>query len=284
MGNQLNQLYFPYGIYVDDDNQSIYIADYLNDRIVKWKHDAKSGEVVAGRNREGNRMDQLSYPTDMIVDKKNDALIICDWGNKRVIRWSLRHNRNQQIIISDIDCYSLTTDNNGDLYVSDGKKHEVRRWKIGEKTGTIVAGGNGEGNKLNQLNDPSHIFVDKDYSVYVSDHSNHRVMKWMKGAKEGVVVAGGQGQGNSLTQLNYPDGLIVDHLGNVYVADSRNHRIMRWLKGSSEGSIIVGGNGEGQQSNQLSYPRGLSFDREGNLYVVDFKNYRVAKFVLNFEK
>ena len=114
-------------------------------------------------------MDQLNQPTDVIVDKKNNSLIICDHGNKRVIRWSLQNNQNQQIIISDINCFGLTMDNNGDLYVSDYVKNEVRRWKIGDKNGTIVAGGNGEGNNLNQLNYPTYIFVDQDYSVYVSD-------------------------------------------------------------------------------------------------------------------
>ncbi len=33
--NKLNQLSRPQGIYVDDDNQCIYIADYDNHRIVQ---------------------------------------------------------------------------------------------------------------------------------------------------------------------------------------------------------------------------------------------------------
>src|SRR6185437_7593894 len=103
-------------------------------------------------------------------------------------------------------------DNNGDLYVSDFQKNEVRRWKIGETNGTIVAGGNRKGNHLSQFNEPTYLFVDQYHSVYVSDWGNHRVMKWMKGAKEGIVVAGGQGQGNNLTQLNNPYGVMVDHL------------------------------------------------------------------------
>jgi sugar lactone lactonase YvrE len=280
----LNQFFWPHGIYIDDDNQCIYIADCQNDRIVKWRYDAENGEVVAGGNGRGKRMDQLNEPTAVIVDKNNDGLIICDRGNMRVIRWSLQNDKIQEIIISDIDYWGLTMDNNGDLYVSDDKKHEVRRWKIGENIGTIVAGGNGEGSKLNQLNEPTYMFVDQDYSVYVSDCLNHRVMKWMKGAKEGIVVAGGQGQGNRLTQLTYSMGVIVDHLGNVYVADSENNRIMRWLKGSKEGSITVGGNGPGKQSNQFSLLRSLSFDRQGNLYVVDMRNDRVQKFELNRNK
>ena len=33
----------------------------------------------------------------------------------------------------------------------------------------VVAGGNGKGNHLNQLNCPTYIFVDQNHSVYVSD-------------------------------------------------------------------------------------------------------------------
>jgi sugar lactone lactonase YvrE len=239
------------------------------------------GQVVAGGNGEGNRTNQLKEPTNVVVDKKTDSLIICDYGNRRVIRWSPRNATNGETIISDIGCYGLTIDNNGDLYVSDNNKHEVRRWKIGETNGTIVAGGNGQGNQFNQLNNPTYLFVDEDHSVYVSDNYNHRVMKWLKGAKEGIVVAGGQGEGNSSTQLSRPRGVIVDHLGNIYVADCDNHRIMCWSKGSKEGHVILGGNRLEQQSNQLSYPRGISFDRQRQLYVVDWWSNRVQKFEID---
>jgi sugar lactone lactonase YvrE len=280
-GNQLNQLSSPFGIYVDDHNQCIYIADWENHRIVEWKCGATKGQVVAGGNGQENRIDQLNYPRDVIVDKKTNSLIIADEGNKRVVRWSRQNDSNPQIIISNIVCGGLRMNNNGDLYVSDYEKDEVRRWKIGETSGTLVAGGNGNGDHLNQFNVPTYIFVDQDDSVYVSDERNHRVMKWVKGAKEGIVFAGGQGKGNSLTQLSYPQGVIVDHLGHVYVADYKNHRIMRWCLGSAEGSIIVEGNGEGQPPNQLYGPVGLSFDSQGNLYIVDNGNNRVQKFNIN---
>jgi sugar lactone lactonase YvrE len=277
-GTKLNQLSHPFGIYVDDDYQCIYIADCYNHRIVKWEYGADNGQVVAGGNGKGHRKDQLHEPTDVIVDKKNDSLIIYDYGNRRVVRWSLRNATNGQTIISNIIGYGLAMDNNGDLYVSDYEKHEVRRYKIGDKNGTLVAGGNGKGNDLNQLNQPSNIFVDQDHSIYVSDSYNHRVMKWMKGAKEGIVVAGGQGNGNSSTELSYPRGVIVDDSRNVYVADYWNDRIMRWSSVSEEGSIVAGENREGNHSNQFNGPTGLSFDRQGNLYVIDFNNHRVQKF------
>ena len=224
----------------------------------------------------------ISYhdPWDVIVDKERDNLIICDYGNRRVVRWPRRNGtKSGETIISNIDCWGLTMDENGSLYVIDNGKHEVRRYRRGEsQQGTVVAGGNGNGNRLDQLYYSRYVFVDRDHSVYVSDWGNNRVMKWMKGAKEGIVVAGGQGQGNSLRQLSYPWGVVVDQLDTVYVADSWNARIMRWMKGATQGNIIVGGNGEGKQSNQFNGPIGLSFDRHGNLYVVDNENHRVQKF------
>ena len=282
-GNQLNQLNGPRGIYVDDDRQCFYVADSENHRIVKWEYGAEIGQVVAGGNGQGNSMNQLDRPINVIVDHKTDSLIVCDQGNVRVVRWSCQHSPSGETIIKHVPCNGLTMDNNGDLYVSDWSKGDVRRWKIGEKEGTLVAGGNGIGRKLNQLNSPASLFVDREYSIYVSDSMNNRVVKWVKGAKEGIVVAGGQGDGSKLTQLSYPRGVTIDHLGNVYVADSYNHRIICWSNGSLEGRTIVGGNGKGQGANQFHRVTDLSFNRQGNLYVVDIGNDRVQKFEIDLK-
>ncbi|CAF1648718.1 unnamed protein product, partial [Rotaria sordida] len=219
----------------------------------------KNGQVVAGGNGEGNRLDQLNSPSDVLIDKETDSLIICDYMNRRVVRWSRRSGTTQgEILINNIVCYGLAMDNQRYLYISDNDKHEVRRYQIGDKNGTIVAGGNGKGAGLNQLNCPYYIFVDQQQTAYVSDWNNHRVMKWNKGAKEGIVVAGGQGQGNALTQLSCPNGLFVDTLGTTYVADWGNQRVMRWPKGAKQGTVIVGGNGKGAGANQFSALRGCS--------------------------
>ncbi|CAF3833960.1 unnamed protein product [Rotaria sp. Silwood1] len=276
-GNGLNQLTSPVGLYVDDD-QTIYASDYEHHRIMKWKYGATSGQIVAGGNGVGNRNNQLNGPTDLIIDKKSDCLLICDSGNRRVMRWPRRNGTIGEIIIAGIRCSGLTMDNNEYLYVSDYEKHEVRRWRLGDTHGTVVAGGNGQGYRLDQLNVPTRVFVDHDYSVYVSDSGNHRVMKWIKDAKEGIVVAGGQNQGDSLTQLSQPQGVIVDRFSTVYVSDWNNHRIMRWVKGATKGCIVVGKNGKSKQANQLDYPVSLSFDQQNNLYIADRNNNRVQKF------
>ncbi|CAF0937078.1 unnamed protein product [Adineta steineri] len=272
-GQKLNQLNGPVGMFIDK-NKNIFIADRENNRIVEWKCNAKQGQIIAGGNKKGDRFDQLNCPTDVIIDQQTYSIIIADNGNSRVIQW---FNQKQQILIDDIDCYGLAIDKHGYLYISDWKKSEVRRWKIGDydNEGIIVAGGNGQGHKLDQFNCPTFIFVDEDQSVYVSDRYNNRVMKWRKGAKEGAIVAGGNGEGRNLNHLSLPEGIVVDDLGQIYVADLGNDRIMRWCEGKEEGEVVVSGNGE---ENQLDGPVGLFFDDGGNLYVTDHFNHRIVKF------
>ena len=99
-------------MYVDDD-QTIYVADQDNNCIVEWKYGAMSGQVVAGGNVNGHGIDKLDWPQDVIVDKVNDSLIICDRGNKRVFRWPRRNHASGETIIANISCRGLTMDENG---------------------------------------------------------------------------------------------------------------------------------------------------------------------------
>ncbi|CAF1394004.1 unnamed protein product [Rotaria magnacalcarata] len=269
-GNALNQLNGPSGIFVDND-QVIYVADTDNHRIVEWKVGATSGQVIAGGNGKGNRADQLNSPYDVLVDKETDSLIISDTLNRRVVRWPRANGTIGETIIENISCVGVAMDDHRSLYISDWVAHLVRQYNMSKKTETVVAGGNRDGDHINQLNTNTYVFVDLDTSIYVSDKDNHRVVKWTKGAQVGIIVAGGQGKGNALTQLSNPHALFADKLGTVYVADYCNSRVMRWVKGAASGDMIVGGT-------HLSTPRGLSFDQHGNLYVADWGNNRVQRF------
>ena len=158
--------------------------------------------------------------------KRRIVSLIADRGNPRVLRWSRRQETTQgEVIVDNIECCGLAIDHQRYLYVSDTEKDEVRRYTIGDKNGIVVAGGNGQGNQLNQLNHPTYLFVDEEQVVYVSEWNNHRVTKWNKGTKEGIVMAGGRGEGNALTQLYHPQGLFVDISGTLYMVDARNDRV-----------------------------------------------------------
>lgn len=250
---------------------------------MSWRTGMNSGRVVAGGNGQGNRLDQLMAPSDAIVHKESNSLTICDSGNQRIMQWPhYDHNENShrqgKILIDNIDCAKIFADDRGYFYVSDCQQHCVKRYRIGDENGIVVAGGNGKGDGLNQLNNPNQIFVDRDFAVYVSDFENHRVMKWPKEAKQGTTVAGDQGQGNRLSQLNRPKGLWIDRRGDVYVSDCLNDRIMRWKRDAKQGTLLVGGNGQGSAANQLYYPQSIAFDLMDRLYVADWGNERVQVF------
>lgn len=276
-GNATNQLNWPHGIFVDED-QTIVIADFHNHRIIQWKAGDTNGKVIAGGDGCGDGLNQLDKPIDVLIDKETDNLIICDSGNQRVVQWSRRSTTKQgETLIDNITCSALTMDNQRNLYVSDIDENEVRQYRMDDMKATLVAGGNGKGAGLGQLNSPSHIFIDRQQTIYVSDTSNNRVMKWPKGATEGIIVVG-QGTANASTQLSGPEGLFVDTLGTLYIADWGSHSVLRWNPETKRGTVIAGGNGRGSAANQLPYPQGLFLDRHGNLYVTDWGNNRVQRF------
>ncbi|CAF5085054.1 unnamed protein product, partial [Rotaria sp. Silwood1] len=84
------------------------------------------------------------------------------------------------------------------------------KWEEGATQSIVVAGGQGKGNSLTQLNYPQGLVVDQLGTVYVADSRNHRIMRWPKGATQGSVIIGGNSEGAQSNQLNSPIGLSFD--------------------------------------------------------------------------
>ncbi|CAF4738744.1 unnamed protein product, partial [Rotaria magnacalcarata] len=109
-----------------------------------------------------------------------DSLIICDQGNQRVVRWSHRSGTTQgEILIDNIYCYGIAMDEQRYLYVSDARKHEVRRYQLGEKKpGTVIVGGNRSGAGASQFSYPIDLSFDRHGNLYVVDMGNHHVQRF----------------------------------------------------------------------------------------------------------
>ena len=129
---------------MDDRDGTMFVADHENHRIVALKPDDHVERVVAGGHGQGNGLDQLNGPTDVLIDKYNNSLVISDQNNRRVMRWSLENGTTHgETVIMNIGCRGLAMDNDGALYVGDVEKHEMRRYPIGDPAGHVVVGGNG---------------------------------------------------------------------------------------------------------------------------------------------
>lgn len=121
-----NRLKEPTGIFVDEDQTMIYIADAENHRIVQYKEDDTNVQVVAGGNGPGSGFRQLNYPTDVLIDKKKNVLVICNLKNQRVVQLSRYIGTVRGILLVDnIHCFGLAMDEQRNLYVPDSEKDEV---------------------------------------------------------------------------------------------------------------------------------------------------------------
>ncbi|UJR32715.1 hypothetical protein I4U23_020174 [Adineta vaga] len=274
----LDKLHCPRGLSFTP-KQAILIADTLNHRIIKYRQDEIVGQKIVGENIPDHKNKTLCSPTNMIFHEQSRSYIICDYQNRRVLQWFRRKGAHLEVLWKNIACFGIAADHEGFIYISDTENHEVRRYSDPTKRGVRVAGGDGKGNSLHQLNHPTYIYVDLDKTVYVSDSWNNRVMKWKNRARSGVIVAGGNGYGNDRTQLDCPAGLVIDQWGSVYVADHWNHRVMRWRNGATEGDIIINNKHLARNDpDQLNGPEGLAFDEDGHLYVADCYNHRIQQF------
>ncbi len=270
MGLNLNQIYAT-NFYIDQ-NDTIYVSDFWNHRVLKWNKEASEGILIAGGNGPGNASNQLD-PQGLVM-YKDGTMLICDSRNKRLQQWK-PEALDGQTVISDVECSHLMYDVEGSLYATEYFKRRVLKWPPGtiHDNGIVVTGGT--------LDFPHGLFVDRDGSIYVCEWNLHTVIKWVVGATVNTIVAGGNGEGSNLNQLRNPGAVIVDQLSTVYIVDTRNNRVVKWPKGATSGILVVGDIIGSNQADRLMFPADLSFDRHGNLLVLDFENYRIQKFTIN---
>jgi hypothetical protein len=170
--------------------------------------------------------------------------------------------------------------------------------------GIVVAGGNGAGNGLNQLDQPYGIFLDSMKNVYVADYGNYRIMKWAPGSTSGEIIAGNLSQfgGNptdvlldsqslyistingilkfsppfNMDRLSFGNawGLSISSDHNLYFAHDADvwHTVPGGIfKIDLTGTIdtVAGQNGFGSDLSNINYPNGIYLDLLNNLYVSD---------------
>jgi len=100
-----------------------------------------------------------------------------------------------------------------------------QRWK---QHGTTIAEGHGQGNQLNQLDQPHGMSIDDNQTIVVADTGNHRIVEWKKNAINGRIIAGGNGHGSGNDQLMFPRKVIVDKQNDsLIIGDFGNRRVVR---------------------------------------------------------
>ncbi|CAF1505323.1 unnamed protein product, partial [Rotaria sordida] len=200
------------------------------------------------------------------------------------------------------------------FYITDYLNHRVQYWKIGNLSGTTVAGqaSASAGTTAAFLSYPTGLYVDSNDNIYVSDsgvagsannqlrnpygivqdpstktlyiadYNNHRVMSYTEGASMGTMVAGSNRSGTSNIELYNPVGIYLDSFTNsLVIANFGAHNIVRWVLGASSWTLVAGNitGSSGNSSTTLYSPTGVTLDPMGNVYVADALNSRIQFFM-----
>ena len=161
------------------------------------------------------------------------------------------------------------TDPAGNIYISDGENHRIRRVStsgvITTIAGTGVAGFSGDGSAatMAQVNFPVGLALDSGNNLYFADRGNNRIRRI---TPAGIIttVVGGPGA----TQLSAPRGTAFDASGNLYITDSSGGgRLVRFSTNGQLTPVLTG----------LAAPGGIAIDGAGNVIVADTNHQVIVK-------
>ena len=191
----------------------------------------------------------------------------------------------------------LAVDSSGNLYISDGNNHVVR--KVNSAGVITTVAGNGTGGYFGDnvpatstgLNFPAGVAVDSAGNLYIADASNNRVRKVNTAgiittvAGNGNVVYSGDNVPATATAVDRPEGVTVDSQGNLYISETSDSRVRKvgpngiitTIAGQTKKTNGFSGDGGPATAATLAGPCGLAVDAFGNLYIADNSNGRIRK-------
>jgi hypothetical protein len=179
-GDGLNQLNMPQGMTSKNLGSGLYmyVADTGNDRVIRFKWNEQTGEVVAGGNGRGSELNQLHFPFNVEVDYEGNVYV-ADPYNSRIVKWE--PNANEGIVVSEICGYDIAMDEKYLYTAIQGENPSIYRINKNDKDDVmVISGGNGKGSELNQYENPIYIDIDYSGNIFVSDDTNLRIMKISK--------------------------------------------------------------------------------------------------------
>jgi DNA-binding beta-propeller fold protein YncE len=260
-----------------DSAGNIYVADYANNRIVKY---SPRGAWITSWGTRGSEPGQFIRPYGVDVDRR-DRIYVADSDNNRIQKFTAGGR------------YLRTF---GSFGATRGKFTQLRRVAVGGGTRPRVFGADLWGWKIvrfrsdrrfdfmyggtapepGRFNEPSGIAVDAR-SLFVTDAVNQRVQRFDAATGRYETQWGKRGWGNKDRDgFNWPRGVAIEPISNtVWVADTKNNRLVQFQRdGTVTGAKL--GIVSHTDVGLMSWPYGVAA-AGGDVIVADTRANRVAR-------
>ena len=300
-----------------DKNDNLYIAEQNSNRIRKIDSNGiittVAGTGEAGYSGDGGAATsaKINAPRGVAVDNAGN-IYISDRSNNRIRKVDAdgiitTYAGNGESGYSGDDGaatsakinfpYSLATDSNGNLYISDAYNHIIRKVDSSGKISTVAgtpesSGYSGDGGAATsaQLNSPLGVDLDSNGNIYIADIYNDRIRKVDTNGIISTVAGTGEsgytGDGAAATSatISSPITVRVDEADNIYIAQwSSNPAIRKIWKGSGIITTVAGTGTVGYTTDTtaihalLTSPLGMALDSKGNLFFGEQGNKIIRK-------
>ncbi|CAF3958010.1 unnamed protein product [Adineta steineri] len=280
-GTGLNQLFGPYGIFVDA-NLDLYVADCYNHRVPLFKPGESNGIIVAG-SKSLNPTITLNCPSGIILDAEK-YLFIADTRNHRIVGSGFNGFR------CLVGCYgdgsqsnqlsspvSLSFDRSGNIFVTDGN-HRIQKFFLMKDsyalsfnqpkfcpTSTWNPNGITIANQSIVGENPSAIFVSTNNTIYVASHENNSIIMWQEESVNPTKIIH--------ANFSWPRSLFVASNGDIYIGDGdKNGRVQKWIEETNTSVTVMYVD---------SSCHGLFVGINDTLYCSMFNDHQVVKRSLN---
>ena len=269
LGSSPNHFNNPKCLYIDAED-SIYVCDSGNNRVLKWLKNATNGTVVASSSL-------ISRPMGIAVDK-NGYLYVSDADKHHIVRYppgSLvgtvvagKTNINSASLSNLDNPSGIVVDNDLNLYIADERNCRIVKWEYNATIGILVINSG-----LVRLSDIAFVPWSSG-QLFVSSKDSNRAYLWKVNASAPDITYN-QVNSTGSTSISNPTGLKSDPYGNLYVSEKGNERVALFCANKTVGKDAVN---QQTGATAISGPMDAALDSDLNLYVVDDNQKRVFRF------
>jgi sugar lactone lactonase YvrE len=297
-------------------NNSIYVADYYNERMQMFTPEGEFVKMWGGTY--GNGDGEFQKPHGVAVDSEgnvyvsersglriqkfdSDGNFITKWGSEGTADGQFQHLHDIAVGPGGPNS-QVSSPNDEFVYITDHELFNVQKFTT---DGQFVTKWGSEGTGDGQFDGLESVDVDSEGNVYVADVGNHRIQKFNP---DGQFLLSWGSFGSEPGQFDSPAGVAVGNNDNIFITDVDNHRVQVFTnngefitqigwpeeasdreqqeEGSSELIIPAGSSvgaccNEGGGDGQFNAPEGLDVDPQNRVIVADTGNNRIQIFEQN---